>query len=140
MNFQALHFSSEDEFDDSSVDSYESSDEEGDMVGGAFPRFGNNKKDPETESFLKKLFYYSHMDGENEEFLNEIEIDVNADRVTKLRRQQKVNKQLVMFEHNDEEKKKLIKDLPEKQEALQKQIDDLQQTKKMEKFDIRILH
>ncbi len=34
MNFQALHFSSEEDSDDSSVDSYESSDEEGGMVGG----------------------------------------------------------------------------------------------------------
>ena len=34
MNFQALHFSSEEDSDDSSVDSYGSSDEEGGMVGG----------------------------------------------------------------------------------------------------------
>lgn len=141
MNFQALHFSSEEDSDDSSVDSYESSDEEGDMVGGLFSR--SKKKDPETEStesFLKKLFYYSHMGGENEVFLNEIKIDVNADRVTELRRQQTINEQLVKFEHDVEEKKKRMEDLPEKQKALQEQIDDLQQTKKMEKFDIRILH
>ena len=140
MNFQALHFSSEEDSDDSSVDSYESSDEEGDMVGGAFSM--SKKKDPETEStesFLKKLFYYSHMDGDNEVFSNEIKIDVNAnaDRITELRRQQKVNEQLVKFQHNVKEKEKGMEELPGKQEALQKQIDDLQQTKK---FDIRILH
>ena len=38
MNFQALHFSSEEDSDDSSVDSYESSDEEGDMVGGGISK------------------------------------------------------------------------------------------------------
>lgn len=133
MNFQALHFSSEDEFDDFSVDSYESSDEEGDMVGGSFSSLlGNNKKDPETESFLKKLFYYSHMDGDDVAF--EIKFHMNADdRITELRRKQKINEQLVMFEHDEKKKEKLIKDLPEKQKALQEQIDNLT-------FDIRILH
>ena len=132
MNFQALHFSSEDEFDDSSVDSYESSDEEGDMVGGAFPRFGNNKKDPETESFLKKLFYYSHMDGDDVAF--EIKFHMNADdRITELRRKQKVNEQRVKFQHDVEKKKELMKYLPKDQKALQEQIDNLT-------FDIRILH
>jgi len=132
MNFQALHFSSEDEFDDSSVDSYESSDEEGDMVGGLFSR--SKKKDPETESFLKKLFYYSHMDGENEVFLNEI--DVNIYSVYQLVK--KRNKMYIAIKQESQKEQKQY--LRSQLKSLQEQIDDLQQTKKMEKFDIRILH
>ena len=143
MNFQALHFSSEDEFDDSSVDSYESSDEEGDMVGGAFPRFGNNKKDPETESFLKKLFYYSHMDGDDVAF--EIKPDMNIDTIDQIVEKRDETYIAIKRESQQQQKKDLQqqqqkKDLQIQLKSLQKQIDDLQQTKKMEKFDIRILH
>ena len=134
MNFQALHFSSEDEFDDSSVDSYESSDEEGDMMGGAFPRFGNNKKDPETESFLKKLFYYSHMDGDDVAF--EIKPDMNIDTIDQIVEKRDETYIAIKQESQKQQKQYLRSQL----KSLQKQIDDLQQTKKMEKFDIRILH
>jgi hypothetical protein len=134
MNFQALHFSSEEDSDDSSVESYESSDEEGGMVGGAFPRFGNNKKDPETESFLKKLFYYSHMDGENEVFLNEI--DVNIYSVYQLVK--KRDKMYIAIKRESQQQEKQYLQIQLK--SLQKQIDDLQQTNKIKKFDIRILH
>lgn len=135
MNFQALHFSSEDEFDDSSVDSYESSDEEGDMVGGSFSSLlGNNKKDAETESFLKKLFYYSHMDGDDVAF--KIKPGIDDATVAELIKKRDEKTMLMKFVGTTNKKN----EYKDEQKVLQKQIDDLQQSKKMERFDIRILH
>ena len=130
MNFQALHFSSEDEFDDSSVDSYESSDEEEGMVGGLF----SQSKDPETESFLKKLFYYSHMDGDDVAF--EIKPGIDDATVAELIKKRDEKTMLMKFVGTTNKKN----EYKDEQKVLQKQIDDLQQTKKMEKFDIRVLH
>ena len=129
MNFQALHFSSEEDSDDSSVDSYESSDEEGGMVGGAFSMFGK-KTYPETESFLKKLFYYSHMNGDDVVF--EIKSNMDDDTVDELIKERNQITMLMKFVGTQKKQR----EYKQEQEKIQKQI----LTKKMEKVDIRVLH